>query len=116
MTVIAAVSVVLNVVLLVVVFYIRQWKRYLTALREGDDSVIVRPGLQWYALVRDDDVSGVSGEGLICEVARFSDGHAALHWVKSKYPWTTPCPEGVDAIVEIHGHEGKTRLVSVVPS
>ena len=115
MTVVASISVLVNVVLLLLLFYAWQWKQY-RAVMEGPDKRMLRPGLRWYALIRDDDVSGVSGTGLVCEVARFSDGHAALHWVDSKYPWTTPCPEGVDAIVEIHGHGGRTRLVPMDPS
>lgn len=115
MTVVAAISVLVNVILLIVLFYAWQWKQYRAAM-EDSDRRIIRPGLQWYALVRDDDVSGVSGTGLVCEVARFSDGQAAMHWVGSKYPWTTACPEGLSAIEEIHGHGGKTRLVPMDPS
>jgi hypothetical protein len=111
MSVVAAISAVFNVLLLVLLFYVRQWRNY----KAGMDGSLDREGLQWYALMRYDDVSGVSGEGLVCEVARFSDGHAALHWINSKYPWTTPCPEGLDAIMEIHGHGGKTRLVPINP-
>lgn len=112
--VVAAISVLFNMVLLVALFYVRQWRRYQSVME--DEGGVSRPGLQWYALVRDDDVSGVSGTGLVCEVARFSDGHAAIHWVGSEFPWTTPCPEGVDAIMKIHGHGGKTRLVPIDPA
>lgn len=114
MTVVTAISVLANVLLLVALFYARQWRNYQAGMREADEK-LVRSGLAWYALVRDEDVSGVSGTGLVCEVAQFSDGHAAVHWVGSKFPWTTPCPEGIDAIQEIHGHEGKTRLVPLKP-
>lgn len=70
-----------------------------------------RPGFRRYLLVRQEDVSGVSGTGTVGEIVEFSDGHAALHWTGSRYPWTTPCPDGIDAIRNIHGHGGKTRVV-----
>lgn len=111
---VAVVSVSANVALAVALFYAWQWRAYQAGMREPDEK-LVRSGLAWYALIRDEDVSKVSGEGLICEVAQFSDGHAAVHWIGSKYPWTTPCPEGVDAVVDIHGHGGKTRLVPIKP-
>lgn len=64
-----------------------------------------------FKVIRDEDVSGVSGTGVILEGVRFSDSHVAIHWINSKYPWTTPVPEGIEALLEIHGHDGKTRLV-----
>lgn len=63
-----------------------------------------------FRLYRDEDVSGVSGTGLICEGVCFSDGHVALHWL-GQYPLTTPHPEGLSSVLAIHGHGGKTRLV-----
>lgn len=62
-----------------------------------------------FKLVRDYDVSDISGTGVICEGVLFSDGHAALHWVTEK-PTTTPYP-CIEWILDIHGHKGKTRLV-----
>jgi hypothetical protein len=62
-----------------------------------------------FKLVRDSDVSGVSGTGVICEGVLFSDGHAALHWL-GDMPLTTPYP-CLEWVLKIHGHEGLTRLV-----
>jgi hypothetical protein len=108
---IAAVSVLLNVILLVVLFYSRQLDNW----RDGiADESVIRPGFRRYVFRRTDDVSGVSGTGDICEVAEFSDGHAALHWL-GKWPLTTPHPEGIKQILEIHGHEGKGLLVPIDP-
>lgn len=64
-----------------------------------------------FKLVRTEDVSGVSGTGVICEGALFSDGHAVIHWTGSPHPTTTPHPEGLDSVMYVHGHGGKTRLV-----
>lgn len=63
-----------------------------------------------FKLYRTEDISGVSGTGLICEGVLFSDGHAAIHWL-GKYALTTPHPDGLSSVMAIHGHNGKTRLV-----
>lgn len=62
-------------------------------------------------MIRDLDVSGVSGTGVVAEVAVFSDGHAAVHWL-SDYPTTTPHPS-MASVEHIHGHGGSTRLVEI---
>lgn len=67
--------------------------------------------IRTFKVIRDKDVTGVSGTGVILEGVRFSDGHVAIHWIGSKYPWTTPVPEGIEAVLDIHGHGGLTRLV-----
>lgn len=113
MTVIAAISVLLNVVLVVLLFYVKQAKTFLEGI--AYDECAVRPGFRRYVFRRTVDVSGVSGTGDVCEVAEFSDGHAVLHWL-GKWPLTTPHPEGIKQILEIHGHEGKGRLVPLDPS
>lgn len=64
-----------------------------------------------FRLVRDKDISGVSGEGVVCEGTEFSDGHAVVHWIIGDYHTTTPYPDGVKSVVAIHGHGGTTRLV-----
>ena len=63
-----------------------------------------------FQLVRHEDETGVSGEGVVVEGVVFSDGHAAIHWTGSKWPTTTPHPGGIEAVLEVHGHDGKTIL------
>lgn len=66
-----------------------------------------------FKLVREEDVTGVSGTGVVVEGAVFSTGHAVVHWVNSPYPTTTPHPAGLDSVMYIHDHKGAgtTRLV-----
>jgi len=59
-----------------------------------------------FKIFRDEDISGVSGTGFICEGVVFSDGHAAIHWTGSPYPTTTPHPDGLDSVLYIHNHKG----------
>lgn len=114
MLAVLGVSVLLNVALVLVLLYARMWRTYIDGAA-GTTGAVERPKFRRFLVVRDEDVSGVSGEGVVCEGVEFSDGHAAIHWL-GKYPMTTPHHEGVKTVREIHGHEGKTRLVWIGPS
>lgn len=64
---------------------------------------------------RDEDVSGVSGEGVIAEGCRFSDGWVVTHWLDQP-PMHEPKTDvwhhkGVAPFRKIHGHGGRTRIV-----
>lgn len=62
-----------------------------------------------FDLVRDTDISGISGTGKVAEGVIFSDGHAAIHWLGT-WPTTTPHPS-IASIKAVHGHGGATRIV-----
>jgi hypothetical protein len=64
-----------------------------------------------FRLIRDEDETGISGTGLVARGARFPDGTAVLHWAGEPFTTTTVHPGGVESILHIHGHGGKTRLV-----
>jgi hypothetical protein len=64
-------------------------------------------------LQREVDCSGVSGTGRVAELALFSDGSVALHWM-SEHPSTTFYANLEDAI-HVHGHGGCTQVVWDVP-
>lgn len=64
---------------------------------------------RFYTLRRHVDVSGVSGPGQPAEIAVFSDGHAAIHWL-GRWPTTTPHPGGLEWTEGIHGHDGATTI------
>ncbi len=62
-----------------------------------------------FALVRDTDVSGVSGCGLVAEGVMFEDGSCVLRWRgphKSTAVWAS-----MESMLAVHGHAGATRLV-----
>lgn len=61
-----------------------------------------------FHLVRDHDVSGVSGCGHVAEGVEFSDGTVAIRWGgenRSTVVW-----ESFEAAVAVHGHGGATRF------
>jgi hypothetical protein len=63
-----------------------------------------------FRLIRDVDVSDVSGTGHVADGVIFSDGEAAVHFL-GRWPTTTPHPDGIEAVQAIHGHGGATRIV-----
>jgi len=64
-----------------------------------------------FRLVRDEDATGVSGTGTVAEGAEFSDGTVALRWT-STFPTSVVFHDrGMDSVVAVHGHGGKTRIV-----
>ena len=67
--------------------------------------------LKVYRMVRDEDMSGVSGTGLVGEVVEFSDGIVVVRWL-TEYRSTVVYASLADAI-RIHGHDGRTRFVQV---
>jgi len=60
-----------------------------------------------FQLVRDEDLSGVSGTGVVCEGVQFTDGKVALRWVvggaRSTSLW-----DSMRDMVQVHGHDGAT--------
>ncbi len=62
-----------------------------------------------FVLHRAEDVSGVSGTGVVAEGAVFSDGTAVVHWL-GKHSSTTVWPS-IDSMIAINGHGGRTQVV-----
>lgn len=61
-----------------------------------------------FILRRNEDVSGLSGTGVVVEGVEFSNGWVALTW---RTPLTSVCfYPSVKVAAEIHGHEGATVL------
>lgn len=65
-----------------------------------------------FELHRDEDVSGVSGTGVVAEGVAFSnDGPVALRWTSN---WPTSVvfhDKGIESLEAVHGHNGRTRIV-----
>lgn len=62
-----------------------------------------------FVLRRDEDVTGVSGTGVVAEGVEFSDGTAVIRWLgqnRSTVVW----PD-VATAEAVHGHDGRTRVV-----
>jgi len=64
--------------------------------------------MRTFYLVRDVDVSGVSGTGKPAQGVEFDDGTCAMRWL-------TPTPstgfyDSIEDLIFIHGHNGATRV------
>lgn len=61
-----------------------------------------------FSLVRDDDVSGTSGVGVVAEGVEWSNGWVSLHWLSQL--GCLGMYENIKVMTEVHGHGGKTRV------
>jgi hypothetical protein len=63
-----------------------------------------------FVLDRDVDETGVSGTGVVCEGVEFSDGVVSLRWLGGWPSSVVHYERGMESVVHIHGHNGKTRI------
>lgn len=68
-------------------------------------------GPRRFFLLRHQDVSGISGTGIVAEGILFADLTAAVHW-RGQWPSTTVWPS-LDAMMAVHGHGGLTEILFV---
>jgi hypothetical protein len=61
-----------------------------------------------FYLVRKEDVSGVSGVGIVAEGILFGTGKAVLSWV-TQYR-SVAVYDSIDELEQIHGHDGRTVI------
>lgn len=61
-----------------------------------------------FVLRRIEDVSGVSGVGIVAEGCVFSDGIAVLRWAVALR--STAVYSSIEELEAIHGHNGATRV------
>lgn len=62
-----------------------------------------------FILVRDIDVSGVSGTGVVIWGVEWPDGQVSYRW-RSDAP-TSVTADNIATVEAVHGHNGATRLV-----
>ena len=61
-----------------------------------------------FLLVRERDLTGVSGIGIVAEGAEFTSGLAVLRWLRE--PYAGGVFQSVTDLIAIHGHEGATHI------
>jgi len=67
-----------------------------------------RSTAKMFVLVRDEDVSGTSGTGVVAEGVEWSNGWVSLHWLSQL--GCLGMYENIKVMLAVHGHDGKTRL------
>jgi hypothetical protein len=73
---------------------------------EDQSEVQMKP----FWLERVEDESGVSGVGLVAEGVVFSNGWCALTWLTMHM--SVSLYQSIEEVEAIHGHEGKTKVVT----
>jgi hypothetical protein len=61
-----------------------------------------------FVLFRKQDVTGVSGTGVIAEGTVFTDGLSVIHWLRE--PHAMGVYQSLRDVIDVHGHEGGTEL------
>lgn len=62
-----------------------------------------------FVLDRSEDLTGVSGTGVVAEGVVFSTGWVALTWLS--HTFSLVFYPGIESVYRIHGHDGKTVVV-----
>lgn len=61
-----------------------------------------------FVLFRDQDVTGVSGEGVVANGVEFPGGTAVMKWCVPGKPNSLTVYDSLADVLEIHGHDGRT--------
>ncbi len=67
--------------------------------------------MKTFELHRDQDITGISGTGVVAEGVEFSDGTVSIRWLSGEFHSTVHWDQGMTAVKAIHGHGGATRVV-----
>ena len=70
------------------------------------------PPIRRFHLNRVEDESGISGTGIVAVGVIWPDGQATLKWVSKRTKATSlGIYADIDDLEEVHGHDGKTKIV-----
>ena len=64
--------------------------------------------MRTFRLLREHDVSGVSGIGIVAEGVQFTDGTVVIRWLTGKA--STVIWANLDDAMSVHGHGGNTKV------
>lgn len=62
-----------------------------------------------FVLLRNVDVSGISGTGIVAEGVEFNDGTVVIRWVTGDHH-STVVWDAIESVEAIHGHAGATTI------
>jgi hypothetical protein len=64
-----------------------------------------------FELHRTEDLTGVSGTGVVAEGVKFTDDVVVLRWTSQWPSSVVHYDRGMSSVVAVHCHGGKTRIV-----
>ena len=67
-----------------------------------------------FILIREKDVTGCSGTGVVAEGTIFIDGQAVLKWLRE--PFALGIFASIEELLSVHGHGGNTYVQFVEKS
>jgi hypothetical protein len=68
------------------------------------------PHSRRFELHRHEDVSGVSGIGVVADGVQFPDGIVSLRW-RGEFPTSVVFhDQGIESVAAVHGHNGRTQI------
>lgn len=65
--------------------------------------------MRLFHLVREKDISGVSGIGIVAEGCEFTNGSVCMTWLSTHH--SVVYYPNIKELEAIHGHEGATKVV-----
>lgn len=66
--------------------------------------------MRTFWLHRDEDVSGVSGTGVVAEGVEFDNGKVVICWIVGEHQ-SVVVWDSLASVEAVHGHGGATRVV-----
>jgi len=66
--------------------------------------------MKTFVLFREEDVTGISGTGVVAEGVEFSNGKVVIQWVVGEHQ-STVVWDDIESVEAIHGHGGATKIV-----
>ena len=72
-----------------------------------------KKGIRRFYLVRNQDLSGVSGTGIVAEGVTFSSGLTVLRWLRE--PQAVGMYPSLSDLMAVHGHAGATQVHFIDP-
>ncbi|TDP97659.1 hypothetical protein [Labedaea rhizosphaerae] len=63
-----------------------------------------------FYLQRNEDLTGVSGTGIVADGVLWPDETVTVHW-RGTYASDVYWPDGIEAVEQIHGHDGRTEII-----
>ena len=70
--------------------------------------LVTKNKLLRFVLIRDEDLTGVSGTGVVAEGIIFTSGEVVIHWLRE--PFSMGLYQSLEDVIFIHGHGGRTKM------
>ena len=86
--------------------FIRQFAQKLVVEIKEEEKTLITSKRFW--LIRTEDISGVSGTGVVADGVSFPDGISVLRWRTAG--GSTAVYDSMESLEKIHGHDGRTKI------